>query len=133
MGSINEVTYLLNIGRRLLSYPFLRGGGGGKNKVNNYRPISLVPVISKLYEKIIHKRIYQFLQANNFLTDRQGGFRRNMGTHDSINRYLTYVYQSLNNKQNVLAIKYDLTKAFDTINHNVSLSKLEGQELGGCV
>lgn len=139
MASINEITHLFNMvsnsciipdsWKEATVVPIFKGGD--KSKVSNYRPISLLPVISKLYEKLIHKRIYQFLQANSFFTERQCGFRPGMGTNDSINNFLTYVYESLNNNLNVLAIYYDLTKAFDTINHTVLLSKLEGAGIRG--
>lgn len=88
-------------------------------------------MISKIYEKLIHRRLYQFLQATNYFTDRQGGFRPNMGTYDTINTFLTYINEGLNDKQDTAAIYYDLTKAFDTIDHTVLLAKLEGAGIKG--
>lgn len=49
--------------------------GGDKSCISNYRPISLLPVIVKILEKTLHYRLYTYLNANNFFTESQGGFR----------------------------------------------------------
>lgn len=70
---------------------------GDKKAVNNYRPISLLPAIVKILEKLIHKQLYCFLDETHFFTDRQYGFRPKLSTTDSIDRILEYTYKNLNN------------------------------------
>lgn len=100
--------------------------GGDKSSISNFRPISLLPVISKLLEKLLHKKLYRHLNSINFFSDCQCGFRPAMSTEDSIDKLLTYTYNKFNDNQFVLTIFYDLCKAFDTINHRLLLTKLKG-------
>lgn len=81
---------------------------GNKQKLNNYRPVCLLPVIGKLMEKIIHCRILIFLDSKKYFTDNQGGFRPNMSTTDTIAKLLKYIYNNLNNNTPVATIYYDL-------------------------
>lgn len=99
---------------------------GDRHKISNYRPISILPLIGKIFEKLLHNRIYDHLCINNFLSPNQGGFRPGMGINDSIDTLLDFVYNSLNDNKLILTIFYDLKKAFDTINHNILFSKLHG-------
>lgn len=69
---------------------------GNKKIVSNYRPISLLPLVSKLFEKIIHKRLYYFLNDKNFFSPYQCGFRPDLGTDDSISNMLNHIYHNLN-------------------------------------
>lgn len=70
---------------------------GCHRTVSNYRPIFLLPLIAKLPKKIIHSRLYHFLNDTNFFSPSQGGFRPNMGTHDTIVSMLSYIYTHFNN------------------------------------
>ena len=58
--------------------------GGDRSKPTNYRPISLLPAIGKLYEKLLYKRIYTFLSKNNTFSKNQFGFRSKLSTVDHI-------------------------------------------------
>lgn len=64
---------------------------GDRHKVCNYRPISVLPLMGKIFEKLLHTRIYDFLLETNFFSDNQGGFRPGMGVNDSISTFLEYV------------------------------------------
>lgn len=77
---------------------------GNKKLISNYRPISLLPVIGKLFEKLLHNRIYDFLSETSLFNDNQCGFRPGRGVNDSIGKFLEYVYNGLNNNQSTLCI-----------------------------
>ena len=91
----------------------------------NYRPISLLPYFSKIFEKIIFSRITEHLCANNILSPFQFGFRRKTSTLDAIIHFTEIIYDSLNSRKSSLNIMIDYSKAFDTVNHSILLRKLE--------
>ena len=95
-----------------------------KNLLTNYRPISLLPVFSKVLEKVVHKRLYNFFDKNELLYEHQYGFRSNHSTIDAVSQFICDTTKSLQNKQHMAAVLLDLSKAFDTIKHDILLSKL---------
>ena len=92
--------------------------------VTNYRPISLLPCISKILEKIVYKRLSSFLTLNNMLNPSKFGFRKKKSTDFVVTNLLDKVIQSLSKKEHVIALFMDLRKAFDTIEHDILLYKL---------
>lgn len=97
---------------------------GNKHELSNYRPIALLCCLSKILEKIIFKRVYKFLENHNLFQDLQFGFRKNMGTADAITFFLNKLIPSLDRKEFNLSLFIDLSKAFDKININILLYKL---------
>jgi hypothetical protein len=98
---------------------------GGKNETNNYRPISLLTATSKILETIMYKRLVQHSESNNILTTAQFGFRKEVHIDDAVFSLLNRIITSLDKRKHVGGIFCDLTKAFDCVNHNILLNKLQ--------
>ncbi len=96
-----------------------------KEEFNNYRPISLLSNVSKVLEKVVHKRLYSFLAKHNILYSNQYGFRPKRSTIDAITEFNSDVLPSLDAKQKCLSVYLGLSKAFDTINHGILMLKLQ--------
>ena len=94
------------------------------DEVINYRPISLLMTISKLLEKIIYIRVYSFLEEHNILYDSQYGFRSKRSCNQAITELTGRLLQAKEVSLHSAAIFLDLSKAFDTLNHEVLLAKL---------
>ena len=97
----------------------------------NYRPISLLLTLSKLLEKIVYKRTYNFLDSNNLLFKSQYGFRSNHSCEHAVSELISNILRGLENSQHTIAIYLDLSKAFDTISHNVLMDKLSRYGIRG--
>ena len=99
--------------------------GGDRENVNNYRPVSLLPLPGKLLEKIVHKRISNFWDENGTLTANQGGFRKGHSTVATIADLTDDLFQQINLGNTTLATFVDLRKAFDTVNLDILKRKLQ--------
>ena len=92
---------------------------------SNYRPISLLPLFSKLYERLMYRRLYSFLIYHKIIYPLQFGFQKNHSVEHTLISMTEVVRSTLDNKKYGCGIFIDLQKAFDTVNHNILLSKLE--------
>ena len=97
---------------------------GDKRDPSNYRPISLLPLMSKIFERFIFKQLMSFFSEHSILTPLQFGFRRGCSTADAVMNLTSFIYDSLDKKFHSVALFIDFKKAFDTINVNILLEKL---------
>ena len=98
---------------------------GSKLDMNNYRPISLLSTFSKIFEKLMHLRLYKFLENNKVIYQSQFGFQKNKSTTHSLIEIVESIRTCIENKHYGYGIFIDLKKAFDTVNHDILLQKLE--------
>ena len=98
---------------------------GSKLSVNNYRPISLLSNIHKIFEKIMYKRLYDFLCKQNSFYELQFGFRSKHSTTHALISLTEKIREAPDNNKYAFGIFIDLKKAFDTVDHNILLKKLE--------
>ena len=105
--------------------------GGSTEELNNYRPISLLSIFDKIIEKLMHKILYDFLQAHNILFQNQFGFRKNNSTTFALIEITEKIKETIDNKKYGCGIFIDLRKAFDTVNHEILLRKLEHYGIRG--
>ena len=98
---------------------------GDSRYLNNYRPISTLPIFGKIFEKIIYNRLYNFLQSNNVIYENQFGFRKQHSTSHAVNYSINKILSEIERKKHMIGIFIDLSKAFDTIEHSKLLDKLK--------
>ena len=92
--------------------------------LENYRPVSTLPIFGKIFEKIIYSRLYNYFVSKGILHDRQFGFRKQHSTSHALNYSIDKIKQSIEKGDHVLGIFIDLSKAFDTIDHKILINKL---------
>lgn len=98
---------------------------GDRDRVENFRPISILPTLSKILEKLLNKRLTSFLESNSLLSSSQYGFRSNRSTNDAVHELTNTIITNLDAKKKCLVVFLDLAKAFDTVSIPLLLRKLE--------
>ena len=129
---IRPITHLINLSFSQGNFPSLMKLANvcpifkkkDKNLCENYRPISLLSNLSKLFERAIHNRIYEFLKTSDVLYDLQFGFRKRYSTNHALLSIVAGIREQLDNKTFSCGVFIDLEKAFDTVNHEILLQKL---------
>jgi len=97
---------------------------GDKCNISNYRPISVLPSFSKIFEKLVYNRVINFLTKHSILYSHQYGFRSNHSTSMAVLEMIDKITDAMDNNKFSIGLFIDLSKAFDTINHKILLDKL---------
>ena len=105
--------------------------GKSRETPENYRPISLLITISKVLKKLVYKRVYNYLHNNGSIYHSQYGFRSNHSTDNAVTELIGEILKNLENKKYTLTIFLDLSKAFNTLEHDVIFKKLEKYGIRG--
>lgn len=107
--------------------------GGDSKQIVNYRPISILSNISKILEKIVFDMIFQFLNKNSILHSAQHGFIQGKSTLTAIVSFMSKIYKCINDNNKCIGLFMDLSKAFDLVNHDLLLQKLQYYGLRGVI
>ena len=98
---------------------------------DNYRPISILPIFGKIFEKVIYSRLYSFFMSQKVIYSKQFGFRKNHSTGHAISYSVNKIIKEIKKRNHVIGLFIDLSKAFDTIDHNKLITKLEHYGIRG--
>ena len=106
---------------------------GDKQLIKNYRPISLLPICGKIFEKIIFNNLYNYLNRNNLITNNRSGFRPGDSTTNQLLYLVTEIHKAFDDPKSleVRAVFLDITKAFDKVWHDGLLFKLNQNGISG--
>ena len=134
------ITKLINLGYEIKKFPnCLKRAiikpihkADDPNNISNYRPIALLPIISKIFERAATDQLMNFFIENLLLTKTQHAYLKNHSTITFLVEAINYIYQLLDQKIHTALVKIDLSKAFDTINHKKLLYKLKTLGLNEC-
>ena len=108
---------------------------GDKQLIKNYRPISLLPICGKLFEKIIFNQLYPYLNGNNLITRNQSGFRPGDSTTNELLFLVNEIHEAFEDAKSLelRAVFLDISKAFDKVWHEGILFKLKQNKMVGKV
>ena len=98
---------------------------GKKEKATNYRPISLLPQIGKIFEKVIASRMTKFFDKHQLLVQNQYGFRKKLSTELAVTEVYNKLLRNFEEKKHTCAVFLDLKKAFDSVSHEILIKKFE--------
>ena len=98
-----------------------------RQRCENYRPISILPIVSKILERSVFNQIYKFLNDNSLLSKHQSGFRPKHSTLTTLIHMCDTLYENMDNGQLSGVVFLDIRKAFDSIDHTILLQKMNDQ------
>jgi len=105
--------------------------GGDAMLIKNYRPVSILPVFSKIFERLMYNRLMSYIEKYNILYKYQFGFKKNHSTEMALIVLTEKIVTALEKNEHVIGIYLDFAKAFDTVDHNILLMKLQHYGIRG--
>ena len=99
--------------------------------VSNYRPISLLPILAKVFEKVIFDKLYKYLKVNNLITKNQSGFRPGDSCTNQLLSLVHDIHKNLDCGLEVRSVYLDMSKAFDKVWHEGLIFKLKQNGIEG--
>jgi retron-type reverse transcriptase len=108
---------------------------GDQSEPDNYRPISLLSVFNRIFEKVMYLRLnyHDFIEKQNLLFPAQYGFRKHYSTQYVVIDIVDQIHKNMDNGKFTCGIFIDLKKAFDTVDHHILLRKLNHYDIRGIV
>jgi hypothetical protein len=97
---------------------------GNRSIASDYRPISVLPAISKILEKLINTRLINYLNKFQILSDNQYGFRQGISTEDAVSALSSLIIENVDNNKKCITVFLDLKKAFDTVSVPILINTL---------
>ena len=104
-------------------------GKGSKDEAGNYRPISLIGHITKIFEKEIKLQVMGYLEVNNLITSDQSAYRNQHNTQTALHRVVDDWLDNVSDGNLTGVCSFDITKCFDTINHAILIKKMSFMDL----
>ena len=99
--------------------------GGDSADLSNYRPISVLPCFSKIFERLMYNQLYRHISNSKILYPKLFGFQKGHSTDHALLQLGGQIYKSFECNEYTIGVFIDLSKAFDTVDHNILLKKLE--------
>ena len=97
---------------------------GNRTDINNYRPISILPLVAKIFERAVNRQLRIFLESHKLLSQHQHGFRKLHSCQSALISLTDTLFTNRNDKKHSIIASLDYSKAFDTLDHKILLNKL---------
>ena len=117
--------------KRAIITPIYKGGGTSKSQAVNYRPIALTSHLVKLFEKVLRKYLIEHMNKNNLFNENQHGFRQGRSCLSQLIEQYDLILSLLDREANVDVVYLDFSKAFDKVDHQIVLRKIEAMGING--
>ena len=104
--------------------------GGESADLSNYRPISVLPCFSKILDRLMYDQVCKHISNSKILYSKHFGFQKGHSTDHALLQLVDQIYESFERNEYIIGVFIDLSKAFDTVGHNILLQRLEIYGIG---